>query len=254
MTGLRFPPQVGEAVRRLAGDALRQEQFIDFLVNRTFRQTLLVHRGCAVDRTLDPRRVEAMWVATALRPENAKPNLTEGAVEKFVMPTGMFIGTPRAITKAALLALTQQRPAAMTMRGLVAAAHVKLHPLAAAQPSAQDFETIANDMLQGYAAGVIEFHAAPSAFTVDVGERPRASPLVRFQAQRGGRVSTLRHESIMVPDPIRALLALLDGTRTIDDLRRAVQSAGASALGKLPTGGGLEKALDDIARNALLMR
>jgi hypothetical protein len=49
------------------------------------------------------------------------------------------------------------------------------------------------------------------------------------------------------------LLALLDGTRTLDELRKAINAASATPLAKLAGTGALEKALDDIARNAMLV-
>ena len=52
-----------------------------------------------------------------------------------------------------------------------------------------------------------------------VSERPVASPIVRWQAARQPNLTNLRHEPMRIDDPhALAMLALLDGTRTRDDL------------------------------------
>src|SRR5262249_60395578 len=61
MLASRFPPQVAETVRRIAPDVIRQEQFLDFLTNRTFRQTLLVHAELTIDRVITAERVKDLW-------------------------------------------------------------------------------------------------------------------------------------------------------------------------------------------------
>ena len=55
-------------------------------------------------------------------------------------------------------------------------------------------------------AFVKAFSAAPS------GKRPLASPLARWQARRGGSITNLEHEALLIADALPgALLALLDG-------------------------------------------
>ena len=54
-----FPPQVGEFLRRVGHDVISMEQYIDFLRNRTFRQTLLVHQACLSNRQVDGKRSNA---------------------------------------------------------------------------------------------------------------------------------------------------------------------------------------------------
>jgi hypothetical protein len=48
-----FPPKIAETLRRVATDIVQMEQYIDFVRNRMFRQTLLVHQGATLRRNLD---------------------------------------------------------------------------------------------------------------------------------------------------------------------------------------------------------
>jgi methyltransferase-like protein len=252
MMGSRFPPQVGEAARRIASDAIRQEQLMDFLTNRTFRQTLLVHAEQTIDRRITPERLNEMWISTTCRPASAKPSLAEGVAEQFSTPSGLSVNSPRALTKAALVTLSARSPATMRFADLLSAAFLKINPLVTAQPAAGELAALAGDMLHAYSVGLVELHAGPSAFTVEPGERPQVSALARQQAQHGTRITTMRHESIAVPEAIRALLPLLDGTRTLDAIAAEIQAQPRDALKPFGEVGKLRAAVGDIARAALV--
>ena len=51
----------------LAQDMIQLEQYMDFLRNRTFRQTLLCHASQVVDRSLDPGHVETLYFSSPMR-------------------------------------------------------------------------------------------------------------------------------------------------------------------------------------------
>jgi len=173
-------------------------------------------------------------------------------MEKFCTPAGPCATTPRAITKAAFVVLAARWPEAVAFPDLVASAHSRLNPLAAKPPREDEIDLLAGELLQCYAAGVVELHACASPFSIDPGMRPRVNPLTRYQAERGARVTTLRHDSIVVPDAIRALLPLLDGSRTLDETSAAVKAASLDASTKFADAASLKSALNQIARNALI--
>jgi hypothetical protein len=92
-------------------------------------------------------------------------------------------------------------------------------------------ELYRRDMLE---LGVLPGLAAPA------GEKPVASPLVRYQAARGdATVFTLRHKALALEDAEgRRLLTLLDGSRDRDTLAREMgcsreqRDAQLTALGR----------------------
>ena len=248
----RFSPQVADMVRKIASDVIRQEQLMDFLSNRAFRQTLLMHVEQPIDRSVAPQRLKDLWVSSPASPARSDPNLAEGVSEKFCTPAGLCVNTPRAITKAALVVLAARWPVAVAFADLLATAYSRLNPLAAKPPRADDFDLLAGEMLQCYSAGLVELHARASPFSIEPGARPRVSPLTRYQAGRGTRVTTLRHESIVVPDAIRALLPLLDGSRTLDEISAAVKAGRLDLSRQFADPAALKSAVDQIARNTLV--
>ena len=51
-------------------------------------------------------------------------------------------------------------------------------------------------------------------FVTEISERPRASALARFEARTRTSVTNLKHQTVLLEDPlVRTFLGLLDGTR-----------------------------------------
>ena len=60
---------------------------------------------------------------------------------------------------------------------------------------------------------MVELLAYDPAFTIEISERPQASPLARLQVENVPLVSNLRHEQVELDGLTYAVLRLLDGQR-----------------------------------------
>jgi methyltransferase-like protein/2-polyprenyl-3-methyl-5-hydroxy-6-metoxy-1,4-benzoquinol methylase len=241
-------PEIGHTLARIAPDLLQREQFLDFLRNRTFRQTLLTHDSVTLTRKVSPECIFKLYVSTRARPVSASPDECSGAPEVFRASQGEQLSTGRPLTKAAMMALVQNVPAAIGFDELCALAQARLGAHHAA--SSDDRNALASDMLQCFAAGVVELHSLPSPFVIEHGTRPEASAVAALQAGRGAQVTNLRHESIALDDDARRLLPMLTGSRDEQELATLAWPGDPeqSALEKL------RQALARLARQALLIR
>ncbi len=241
-----LPDEVAAELDALPDDAVLREQYIDFVVNRMFRQTLLCRDDVVLDRTLDARRLAGLSFAATLRIEPS----AAGEEPTFVGRGGASLQPGRARLSAALAAIAAAWPRAVTFEHL--AAHL--------DPAARD--RLGGELLEIHAAGVIDLHSHPPAPAAVPGPRPVAAPLVRRQAAEGrDRVTSLRHASVWVKDPLAAhLLALLDGSRDRDDLEAAIRDyvagggldgTGVDVPGEL--GAALDAALARLAELSLLV-
>lgn len=273
MLASNLAPAVQETVLLIASDVIRQEQFMDFLRNRSFRQTLLVRSDRPLDRTLTPERVTTLWAAAALLPVAGAPDFGSDREEAFRAPGGGLLKTANAATKAATVLLASRWPAAMAFGDLLREVTVMLGPAAAPAAAAAVVpmpgiapisglaSTLASDLLQCHAAGLLELHAGPSGFVTRHGPLPFASPLARWQAaQSMTRVTTLRHEVAQIDAHLGRLLQLLDGTRDLVAIRAAVldwSAASANGANRQALASAVhdrvDRALDQIARSALLL-
>jgi SAM-dependent methyltransferase/methyltransferase-like protein len=245
-----FPPDVEKTVRLLAAEVAHAEQYMDFLRNRRFRQTLLCRRDVALDRAVGLGRLEALYVASAFRPVSGQPDLAPGAVEEFRTPAGFPLSTGEPLLKAALLHLAEAWPGAVPFRELPAAAGARLGRAPAAG-RADDGACRARLLLAGLlrcaAPNAVEFSVNAPRFVTKVSRRPAATPLARFQAA-GGPVANLRHQAVALGALDRQVLRHLDGSRDRDEVVRALGGgAGPGVPGEL-----VDQSLCRLAGHALL--
>lgn len=263
MLASNFPQGVFDTLVKIAPDVIRQEQFMDFLRNRTFRQTLLVRQACRVMRTLTPERVMALWASANLIPVGQGSGLPGQHGKAFQGPKGGVVSTVNPITGVALEILTQHWPGRLPFAELMVRAQARLSGPDAVVPTVAGLSpeaVLASDLLQCHLGGLVELHAGPASFVTEAGSHPQVTPLVRWQAGRGERrVTTGRHEMVFLEERPARLVALLDGSLSREALYAAAGSldlAGANESRGDPSGttprAWVDQVLGQLARLALM--
>lgn len=271
-----YPDEVVAQLRQLSdGNVVLKEQYLDFLKNRRFRQTLLCHDGVSLDRAFRSAAIEAFFVASSARPTVEQPDIVSpSAVVEFRGPRGSGMSTDHRLAKAAMFYLGTKWPRAVALPELAAQGRAMLGDAVDSGADsrgkpAPDVRALCDILLTAYSAGLVELSTTAPIFTVEVSEYPTVNPVARLQAERGDDfVATLRHSTLHIEDPLaRHLLCLLDGTRNRADLLREMQgfiaSRGAdpAAHGEdaqrtsgpsTVTMEGLERKLAELTRLALL--
>jgi SAM-dependent methyltransferase len=233
MQAVGFDAEVVDTIRLLAqGDRIKEQQYLDFLKCRRFRQTLLCHRELALDRQPAAGRIPGLCVSSPARAvqDAADPGSDEAA--EFQTVDGASMTTNLPLAKSAILYLAARWPLAVPFGELPGAS-----------------ATLADLLLKIYASGLLELHAVPSRFTLEASERPRAFSLARLQAESESFVTTLRHTTVELDDDLgRRLVTLLDGTRDRAALLKDLASESSEPL----RAEDLERSLTGLARLALL--
>jgi SAM-dependent methyltransferase len=246
MVARGLAPEAAHALDRMASGILEHEQFIDFLHNRSFRQTLLVRDARPIDRTRPTQHLASLWVASAARAADVDAAAHSAAPQDFRMPDGSWLRLLQPISKAAMSVLAARWPAAVPFADLCAMAAGRLGR-SGDVPDAQR-DALALDLWQGFTAGVVELHAVRPAFVVECGDRPQAGLVPRLQASRGPHLTNLRHGVITLDDADLQLLGLLDGSRTRGSLAAEVYAGVPDAEATV------DQALARLARQALLVQ
>jgi SAM-dependent methyltransferase len=122
----RLPPAVLAALAGLGGDVVAREQYLDFLTNRTFRQTLLCHQDVALRREVKPEQVAGFQIASRAECLSPDPDVHSDKPEEFRGPTGVTVGTGHPLSKAAFLHLASVWPRCLSLDDLQAAARARL--------------------------------------------------------------------------------------------------------------------------------
>jgi SAM-dependent methyltransferase len=235
------PESAGRLMAGLPDDVVVREQYMDFLKNRMFRQTLLCHEAAPVNRALDQAAIEGLWVSSNARPkEDASDGEGEGRApgeiqaiahgtvpgedleaHTFLTPEGFSMSTSEPLVKAAMGALAQACPESVDFPTLVAEACEAAGPEA---PSELVKARLCGVLLQAHLARIVMLQGCPSPLTSEVGKRPLASPLARAQCKAGlPSVSSLLHGNARLEGELEAsMLALLDGERSLPELAQAL--------------------------------
>jgi len=228
-------PDVAASVRSMAKDAIELEQYMDFLRNRTFRQSLLCHEDLTVQHQLraSPETLGRFAVATEAKPEDPTLDPAAPGIARFRSANGAALTTDHPVSKAALLHLAAISPTAVPFGDLAEAAQNRVYGSASrdADSGRRDESTLAATLLSGYCYSrqLVEFHTRAPVFTTTVGERPIASAMARHLASNGyDLVPNLRHERIELDAFSRHLLPHLDGHHDRAALAEAVGELAAA--------------------------
>jgi hypothetical protein len=193
-------------------DRLTREQYLDFVRLRRFRQSLV----CRADAV--PSSAPAHERAAALH-ASASTSLVRAAVEGKA-----FADPPAADASARAMRRLMQWLVEEAPR-VVPVSDAAQWLTANAPEDASAARPVPALLAEACYAGMVELYTHAPPLSASAGEHPVASAIVRWQAARQSSLTNLRHEPMRVDDPhALALLALMDGTRTRDDLAAALAS------------------------------
>jgi len=227
-----LPEQLQQALLTIS-DPLRREQYLDFLKERMFRQTLLVRDAIALDRTPQPRRLAPLAVSAPLcwDEDEAAGRVT------FTGPGGAHLTTDHPLVIGVLQRIGAAWPAA---------------PWISQLGSPQELPAICDALLRCFAANLVRLHVHPPALSTVAPDKPHVSALARLQATHGELLTTARHTGIRLDDELgKRLISLLDGTRDRAALLDALSPGAAMRREQLAAG--LESSLERLAGAGLLL-
>jgi methyltransferase-like protein/2-polyprenyl-3-methyl-5-hydroxy-6-metoxy-1,4-benzoquinol methylase len=218
---IRFPAEVQSKLRVLARDAIELQQYIDFLTNAAFHQTLLCHGSRVLSRRIgtDMDVMRRLYVSSPAGAGAGGVNIEPGVVHRFSGSDGAVLAIDNPIAKAAMAILCERFPSRVPFPQLLADARVRLGQ---SQPAEQNDEAqLAAVLLQGlcYSVTLVEMRTLADPFSTTPGARPAAPLVARRRAGAGlASVTNLRHERLNLEPFQLRLVALFDGTRTREEV------------------------------------
>ncbi len=215
----QFSPEAQQTLRNIAPEQVQLEQYMDFLRNRMFRQSLLVRPEVRPNYTLQPDVMKKFRCSSPLKPEKEKMadvDMTAGVNESFKAGDGRTLTSSDPIVKAAFVLLAEVFPNAVPFEELCKKARLKLNDNAeiSDQQITDDQLNLGKAILSAYATAftaVVELHVWSPTFANEVTEKPMANPLARHLATVGNRVTNAFHQSVTLSDFDRQLLQYLNG-------------------------------------------
>jgi SAM-dependent methyltransferase len=208
-----YRSEIQTALQNAVGnDIVKQEQTLDFVRARKYRETLL----CRAERTV-LRDFPAEHLRKLLFASQATSKVDEATGKPVVtLPGGIRMESNHAGALALLEALAAAWPRALSYDEL------------APRLSETGFELDASGaalLMRLVVAKMIELRAWQAPVSAEISARPRASAVSRQEGRSGLQVTTLLHSTMRLDDPIaRSFLSLLDGTRDRGELLAAIKA------------------------------
>ena len=215
-------------------DRVVNDQYLDFLKGRRFRQSLLCRRDAAphdadlrASATLDLDAGGHIRAETAPGQQPAPSNAV-----RFASSDGASLTTDHPVVVEALHHVSRLFPRSCPVPELLAHAR---QATASAATFEDDARALSLSLTRAFELGLIVLQLDAPRFAGSVPARPLASPLARAQLDRGSEMIANLRPSIVSMDsrPAIELLRLLDGTRD----REAILADLADRMATFPVPG-----------------
>lgn len=210
-----FPEAVRESLQSLQHDIVRFEQYVDFILNRRFRRSVVCKEGSgsSINRKVVPDVVESLYVSSQLEPIKR-----EGAVISYQREGGKDVfSTDNVIVSSMLQVLHEAKGKTLSVRDLAD----KTCFLMNSKEQEVIGDNVRGSLLRLYIGGFVSLYAEPLYHITKQVAKPCVLPFARYQATKQGWVTNCRHEKVEVGDFERKLLPLCDGTHTKEELVQA---------------------------------
>lgn len=220
-----FNDEAQSVLQQLEGRPVEREQYIDFLLGRKFRQTLLCREDVSLHRPPQPTSVAACYAGGNIRQVPVEGDAKPGT-ERFKGSDGeSTIQTSHPISKAVFHAIGDAWPRYVAFEELLDLVREVWDRESDVLPPEQADEILGAMLLDLYSDRFLRLHTYQPSFTTDITPRPEASAVVRLQAEDHAIVTNMVHYSVKLRDRAeRRLMRLLDGTREAPDLVEAVNA------------------------------
>jgi methyltransferase-like protein len=256
MLTANFPEKVRETLAQLNNQLVAQEQYMDFLRNRAFRQTLLCRSGVSVNRNLASATLKQFAFRSLIGAPTGPVELVPGISVGFATAGGAQVASTDTLVKALLWTLSETRGvSAVAYSDLLATCRARSRPFLGEAPADLDQleeNALLANLLNLLSQGLIEIQIEPVKVRMEVPAKPAVSALARHQAMSARLITNRMHLPVPADLVSRFIIAACDGTRTPDEITaQLVERVGE---GKLSVTEGSQKVTDRAKLQALLRR
>ncbi len=209
-----------QALLKMSSDLIAVEQYMDFLRNSSFRQTVLCHEDLSIERLLktDSSWLSTLYAASYAKPVTAKINIQDKSPIEFRSMNRVVSTTDHPATKAALLYLSSISPQSVSLTSLLETTLQSVYGKERASLDnaiiERDRQVLMDSLLKAFSCDMrlVELRVHEPRFVLAAGERPLASRLARWQVQHDHtKVTNMCHEMVDLLHLSIILLPHLDG-------------------------------------------
>ena len=218
-----LPPEFAE-VLATSNDLVRTEQYMDYISNRRFRNTLLCHKDRILSRNLQPDMLRDGLVRSYFTyPEGfAQHDITSRAQLQFKSPNNMTLTSDDTVNQAMLQVLMEHKTMPVRVADITAQVRAKLTNVKYAGEEQALESRICSWLMRYVFIGAIGYLVQNFPCATSVSKKPAISKLARLQAAKQNWVSGKRQESLTLEAFDNVLIPFVDGTNDADALLKLI--------------------------------
>lgn len=219
MFDVGIPDNISQTVARISHDIIRNEQYLDFLRNRSFRRTLLCRKNLKLRRSLDASCLDSLLINSAATLEELADESPSSRLGRFRTHDGKLLETNDPFIRAGLMILRECWPRALAFEDLVQRC---LQRLENTDQHGIDPEMARRELGRGLLhcriSGAVELHSWQEDVVTMLSDKPRVSEFTHYQVQQRQKIVNRSHQ-VFHADPFeRRLIRLLDGQHDMEML------------------------------------
>jgi methyltransferase-like protein/2-polyprenyl-3-methyl-5-hydroxy-6-metoxy-1,4-benzoquinol methylase len=201
-------------------DPIRHEQYLDFVTNRRFRVSVVAHADNKIDRRVKADVIDKLYMTANMSPNDPDADPTQEVV--FTQKNaGQEFRSDDIRARRFYLELCRQGAFPISASELI---DIILEDTGEGEEAREAYKNIALESVVRLAlSGFVMLHAAPVEAVNYISDTPEVYPFARLEAQRYPKryklTSAIRNMA-NGDDFIMALVPLVDGTRTVEELER----------------------------------
>lgn len=202
-------------------EIIEREQYLDFLKNRRFRQTLICHKNIDLKRKIGTDFFGGLTIVSDLQPDSETPDFAPHKNEKFSKAGKKGVTTDHFLTKAALYHLSEIFPRSVSFGELVECAKniAGKHSDENREFSDADAEILKDVLLKIFASNFVDFFTYEPQIASEASEKPKADDFIRWQAENSETLFSRRFCTKKIEDDFsKNLLILCDGEHSREDI------------------------------------
>ncbi|WP_339748334.1 methyltransferase regulatory domain-containing protein [uncultured Rubinisphaera sp.] len=220
----KLPDNIKSMLVSVSHDRIELEQYLDFLRNRTFRQTILCHSSRKPTRQPQIDSLNRLYVSSNAIPE--KQNYDYRSQDELLFRRrDARLKTTDPLVKVAFSILEKRWPQRVPFKELASVSRSIIHdrPI----PIDNEFMTgetqrFAKTILDCFSSSLVDLHSDQSLCDSFPSDTPLAKPLQIQQANQSAMVTTLIHTEFQMDEFQRQLIQLCDGTKDRDQIVTAM--------------------------------
>lgn len=195
---------------------------MDFLRNRTFRQTLLCRGGASIQRNITAAQLPEFSFRSLLVDAGQPIELVPGVMASFDSRMGARISSSDPFVKALLAQLVETKGIeALSYRELLESARSRSRPFMGEAPANRDEvdeATLQVNLVNLLAKGFVEPYAVSVRVCSEVPSKPLVGSVARYHALNANLITNRLHQPIPADLVARFVLAVCDGSHTREQI------------------------------------